>query len=480
MTGFSVRHPYRFGSAQVPTRFSPVAVGALLLMIGMALGDLWLSSIKLGPIAPRLYIQAALFTVTVACVLIRTRAVGSLFAPSPFWKAVGLMLAWICAVNLVVFVTATDADAMNLAGIQFVGGRVVAGVAVGWLVSAWARDSARRQRALAVSILTAITVSAGVACAQWLRIEAAWDLATWFGRSLSFDMVRLDYKAIVRPIGLAASPIALSYQLALAAPLVFAGASTTRQSLRPFAWVVFLVMLIALIVNGTKSAVLGAGAGCCIVLWKLGAATGWRRFTATVLLGVVTTGVVLMVPEESGGSALTRFRSLGAESDQTRIAMLAGTWVVVSRSPLGVGVGARQAELASTQVELAELEGSEVLERTTVHNQAADVLMTYGLPGLMLLLAFYWQLWRVYQRGAVAARRPSALRLGLGAGIVAYVLNSLAHTGGPFTGDIVVWYFIGLLVAQAHTRERGRRRGGRLHAGSHWYGRGDPAPVGRS
>jgi len=75
------------------------------------------------------------------------------------------------------------------------------------------------------------------------------------------------------------------------------------------------------------------------------------------------------------------------------------------------------------------------------------MLAFYGFPGLVLLLIFYVLLFRLLRPIKNYAPFLKGAQVGLLGGFIAYLVNSLFHNNGPFIGDIINWYFIGVALA---------------------------------
>jgi len=96
---------------------------------------------------------------------------------------------------------------------------------------------------------------------------------------------------------------------------------------------------------------------------------------------------------------------------------------------------------------------SEYILTHSPHNQFLNSLVFYGIPGLVLSLMFYGIIFEsvkaaLRMTGSLARDRyERRLLVGLAGGIVAYVINSLFHNGGPFVGDWFHFYLVGLIFS---------------------------------
>jgi O-antigen ligase len=88
----------------------------------------------------------------------------------------------------------------------------------------------------------------------------------------------------------------------------------------------------------------------------------------------------------------------------------------------------------------------------TSHNQFLNVLIYYGFPALMILVLFYFIIFkRLLGDWALLKNKKNDeynwLVLGIGGALISYIINSLFHNEGIFVGDIFSWYLIGLFLA---------------------------------
>ena len=264
-----------------------------------------------------------------------------------------------------------------------------------------------------------------------------------------------------RMSGLSLNIIAFSYVLAAAVPLAFAflmSGSRLRTKARTWSWRAVLfsalaLMLTVVLLNATRSAILGVVVGCVVtgVILLVGKPELWKRMSAA--LAVIIVWLLLMfVPgvrgadtilasgptpsdgNETGvledkwyGRALVRLSQPGWPSDQnspyeielrSKIATARELW---RESRANFGLNRRIVSLDDTsaraRIPMAltalryslehplgtgtylpedhhlpvglEPRVAEEVLRTTPHNQFLVVLVYYGYPGLALLVAFY-------------------------------------------------------------------------------------------
>ena len=117
--------------------------------------------------------------------------------------------------------------------------------------------------------------------------------------------------------------------------------------------------------------------------------------------------------------------------------------------PLGTGTYSPTREHIGEGLDPAMVEHLLV---NTPHNQFLNVLVYYGYPGLVMLVAFYLLILRslVYS-GRFILRSGDASLYFLGTAVVgalaAYGVNSLLHNSGPFVGDWAHFFIVGLVFS---------------------------------
>ena len=117
--------------------------------------------------------------------------------------------------------------------------------------------------------------------------------------------------------------------------------------------------------------------------------------------------------------------------------------------PLGTGTYSPTREHIGEGLDPAMVEHLLV---NTPHNQFLNVLVYYGYPGLVLLVAFYLLILRsLVHSGRFILRSGDTSLYFLGTAVVgalaAYGVNSLLHNSGPFVGDWAHFFIVGLVFS---------------------------------
>ena len=394
---------------------------------------------------------------------------------------------------------------------------------IGLVTAVWfGADSAFRMRLL----LGAVIVGTGISALYSGAITMFGDpfMTIWVILSkVSLESVR----SVVgggRMAGLSSHINAFSYILAAAAPLAFGflvigGRLHTRSrtwSLSASLYVVLVLMLTVLLLNATRSAILGAAVGCMVTgaILLVGRPDLWKRVAA--VLALIAAWLLLMfVPGVRGAEAILasgpmpsdkseaegvedawfgralvrvsqpgwpsdkdspyevklrekidtarelwresradfglnrRIVSLGDVSARARIPMALTALRYSFEFPFGTGrYFPEERHLpAGLEPRLAE----EVLTHLP-HNQFLIVLVYYGYPGLVLLIAFYLLIGRsllITARHFLRSRDTESLLLAAAVtgALAGYGLNSMFHNAGPFDTDWSYFIIVGVVFS---------------------------------
>ena len=182
--------------------------------------------------------------------------------------------------------------------------------------------------------------------------------------------------------------------------------------------------------------------------------TTWRRLNLYGGQGLTTAGIATemrhMGPRHKWAPKLSRMLDWSSYSANSRFLMLRLAGRSAVGNPLGSGRYAPSSEALGDLLP-GHPQALELLHGDP-HNQFLLVLVDYGLPGLGLLVIFYLLVFRSLSRSALhalKARDAGSLYLvaAVGGAMLAYIVNSLAHGKGPFTGDWGHFLLIGLAFA---------------------------------
>ncbi len=384
------------------------------------------------------------------------------------------------------------------------------------------------QTALGIGILFAVYRSVDRPRRVWLMImavvaatfvSALWGFAaTFIGDPFltvwlhiaSVEGKYLDHILMYgRMAGLAVTAGTFAYQLAVAVPLAFAvllyhpmgrGRESRRRIYDAALFVMLLTLVTAMVVNATRSALLGVlVAAVIIVLPSLKAPRLRRRLFCVIALTAVgllaffnpvftagdAAGSVSRLFHDGAGrlaaaspavgneSGNSRILSISDRSAQSRIPMAVTALRYSVDYPLGTGIyspdiahlswGRRiQIDLGSRVLnpDAAHLiEGlhpgtrQSILSGALPHNQFLALLVLYGFPGLVLFALFYALVLRSLFTPARKFVIPApntllhCLAAAVAGAMVSYLIFGLLNPIGPFEDDWSYFYIIGLVFS---------------------------------
>lgn len=472
----------------------PAVLGAFALVLLTVPAHLWAAGADLPLGGPNVYVGGlAVLAAMVSVVLSfvhngRLKAVTDDFLPVFPVLAIGsLLTAWACFVYL-----ATDTLLPRRVG------QMILGLGVLFTVFCCV-TTARRAYSVVLVIVLATFVSAvfGFAIAFygdpfltiWLRVADNVVVKSLY-----------DVLTFKRLAGLGPDPIAFSYQLAIAVPLALAlllygwpENLRWRRTLDTLTGVALIVMVTAVIANSSRSMLLGVCIAAVVVsvmyvrarrplhrlvvTWCLIAAWITVFFNPTLEvdkavfpdkphIAVSDRSVLLDAPRGSfewklnrayeallladpGLELNSRMWTLIDSSSRPRPYMVTTALRYALEHPFGTG----------TYYPSERHLDSGLDERTKYrvltagpHNQFLIILVYYGLPGVILLIAFYWQMVRPLWPAFLSALgqgmdQPAFLAPAVIGGMISYTFNSLLHNNGPFVGDWYHFILIGLVFA---------------------------------
>jgi hypothetical protein len=269
--------------------------------------------------------------------------------------------------------------------------------------SAWfLRTPADRRRAVSWFLVACCVVAA----------EALWQLAG----------DRQD-----RPDGYLGQPNLLGVLLAMAVPLALNRARGERR------WLLAAGLVAAgLLASGSRSAWLGAVAGCGALLVFLAPPGRRRRAAAAGALLALGIGVALVLG--------TQLRNLGHDTGSGRLHVWADSAGLIAARP-ATGWGEDSVGLVFGRFQRGDWENGQTFDR--LHSEPLDLLATQGVAGALAAAWFWGVLWR---RLAVRLRVEEAGALG--AAWIAYAAWALLNFDwAPVTGPL--WLLAGVAWAAA-------------------------------
>lgn len=303
--------------------------------------------------------------------------------------------------------------------------------------------------AWSTTMLRAVSLCGGVA--------AGYGILQYFGVDPFLDraLYSIEYfGGILRP------PATMGHALyfsAYLAPIVFISAALAlseagKRWRRAHAAVVFLAC-VAIVLSGTRSALLAIAAGGILFGWLRlhKAAEGLKvRFAglAVVLLGLAAASIFIVSP--AGASLRNRMLQWRTETGGPRLQMWRESPALIGRHAL-IGIGPETFAVEFRKVQSAELSRAYPdYYNETPHNAFIDAASAQGIPGL-LILAGVFALGGFVGRSGFLGRDPVAA--GLEAALLAILVSSM-FASLTLVASLYLWSIAGLAVALVPAESR--------------------------
>lgn len=302
-----------------------------------------------------------------------------------------------------------------------------------------------------------MSFSAFVGIMQFLGFDFFWKLREFWGVSPD---IASDIILRTRIPGLAFYSIPLGYELASIVPLIYGLLISKNIGLKkPFLFITFAICFLALLATKGRSAIIGSLIGIAVITFW-GFKLKKRKLNSLIIISLL---VILIFAAAPSQFSIQRF-AFKDTSAIIRLPALIISGKTFLEHPLGMGRDLKNYLQHSSEFEeltykyvrkynpsrLSEIPYL-LREKPIIapHNQFINILLYYGIFGFLLLIFFYYFIFKgLYCTIQNNKNKPliESIGLGLMGSFIAYVINSLFHNLGPFLVDPFNWYFIGLTL----------------------------------
>ena len=426
--------------------------------------DLWFSGLQVLGIPPRNYLVMILL---VAMVLHSRRFTGKRPSqiPDVAWsllRIVILFYGWMVLITLLSgFLLGRDLGIELLLRLWV--SRIIMGLALA-LITQRFLNTRRQIRLFMGMMLGAALVSAIIAILQFYDVSFAWDLRVRiapFLPRIEELVARGEYKSADRVMGLAAYSISFGYHIVNILPLMIGILVGLFARTGSHGWartgltLAVVVMGWATLLNDTRAAIVGVIVGTLVMIVR--ARPEWRsRPIKAGRLVMLTAGLVALVFLSLRGVVhdINRWTLgyLSTSNQLARIPMFLAGLMASLRYPLGTGFEGYGAVLLESYEALPTLAGSEYI--SAPHNHLLNQLVAFGVPGLLLSIVYFVKLFSLTRALGSGTQDPffKVLSISLMGAFTAELVYIQAHNGGPFYGDLMHWYLVGVLLAALRMR----------------------------
>ena len=322
--------------------------------------------------------------------------------------------------------------------LQWIAGRLGAPLSFLFLIILFIKE--KRELVVFLYVLIGFTfVTAAVAILQFLNIsDFFWHMREVLGvpKSIAFFF---EYKT--RVSGLSSYVVPLSYQLLSVIPLLVVFSMVKIKLFLPKKAIVLITAItsIALLLTFMRSAIMGAFIGVLTVLFFMFRLKLVSRFSAAFFSIALLFLFVIVISQGNIFHRILRIDSTVFE----RIPVTIAASKILAMNPLGVG-NEYQERVKNIYSDIESYPRAEQALVLFPHNIFLNVGILFGWAAIILVIIFYWQLFRLlYKNTRNDDKVLQTISIGLIGSFAAYLINSLFHNSNPFVGDPFNWFFIG-------------------------------------
>lgn len=296
------------------------------------------------------------------------------------------------------------------------------------------------------SLIVFMSISAFIGIMQFLGIDFFWKLRELLGINPN-SVVGQQILQRSRIPGLAYFSIPFGYQLTSIVPLIFGILSVKKRGFLKNISIRFTLGLcfLALLATLSKSAIVGGIIGLLVVRFLTSEP---KRRKRRIISLAVSLSLLILILNVLTNSLIWNNFSKPTSSTLSRVPLFLAAFKIFLNNPFGIGVGQFSKYGAKFFPELSRFPGSYYILTTSAHNQFLNILVYFGIFGLLFLILFYYYifkgLFRLYRQ--IDNSFVKGIIIGLIGSFTAYITNSMFHNAGPFMIDPFNWYFIGMTM----------------------------------
>ena len=418
----------------VPTLRKPrIPMPILGILVMMAL-CFYSTGFQIGPVSVKVYVAVALFSFMALFALMKKTGVIQLswgkkvlllWVALIIWKIIAKTANGFGATNAVIGILKNDIIAMFtfLAIIYFV--------------------RTRKDLEFVISFLIFLTIlSVIVSIMQWLDFGRAWRLQQILNPGIEKNFMEINQGELIP--GLAESPVAFGYYLAVVFPFMAPQMLESNQRFIKITNVTLLLMGIFLLQQ--RSVLLIALVSSVLIIY--GAHRYLKRqFHTLLLVGFILVGgsyIVFQLADvilsEYGRYSMYRISQF---TDTNRIELAKIAIKTVMEHPF-FGVPRMMA-----------MGENGLMSYTSPHNLLLNTLLYYGIFGVILvctmLVSFYRKCLAIWRNSWLEGDFVS---IGLVLGLGGHILNSMFHNASFVTGDFLFWWIVAFIVVSEQIKAK--------------------------
>jgi len=298
--------------------------------------------------------------------------------------------------------------------------------------------------------LAIVIIDCGIGLLQYLGLKQAYDIREYLSKSQI-------YSPAGRILGLSRNIIEYSYLLLLGF-FIFAGNVIGKKIDRKLIMEFGLIVVgMTLIINATRSAI--GGIFLSLIIYSFFHRKIFREKTIPKQNIIFGLGVIFLIfiayfvikGNDSSSIFSKKWLTLQDTSAVGRLSRFQLAFNVSIDNPFGIGTANYEKYLYDYWSKLPSMRGIS-LEEFSAHNNFLRTTLEYGFLGGILLVIF---LITLFKKSVVLFKKTNDVyiknfMIAVFYYLVAYIFQIFFHNFGPFYGDNLFWFLIGLLACAAN------------------------------
>lgn len=295
-----------------------------------------------------------------------------------------------------------------------------------------------------------ISISSLVAIMQSFHIELGWDLRKLFVDGTMDQTIQALDLGDDRPTGLSYTPVSLGYEIGIAFPLTL----YYFRNLNIIKYFLIAILSLGCIASEMRSSLLAI-----FTMVFVSILLSNKFFLLKVIKIIFIASFVLGIVGLTVSGYSERLFQLDS-SALGRFPMIAMGIMYILDNPLGKGVFWYKDYMNYARVNVDWFDfinNSEVLNHLVVYAPHNQIINTFAMYGILIGILYLYVYIKTIKKLHHAFLGGDALSFYLLLCFAGYFVNTFFHNAGPMVGDLMIWYFIGMVFAYLTHLKRSRR-----------------------
>jgi hypothetical protein len=290
-----------------------------------------------------------------------------------------------------------------------------------------------------------VTVSSIVAIMQYYDYDIAWLIRIYLGGFNDLEIAKQVYGK-GRVMGLSWYAIPFAYSLATIIPVLFSILIYEKKIvIKYYLWLCLSIMITALLLNQTRSAIIGVLVGIVFILFQ----SGKRTYALWIISILVIVTTIFGIAQDTSVIRSLQNRFSYKEDVQTigRIPLYLFSILKVASNPLGINDEYNEDIIFDKNI--SNYEYSENIQIIAPHNQILTSADKYGWIAIIIIIGLYSRIYQYLKYSVLSSDSniSQSISLGLYGSFLSYLICSMFHNAGLLSGHVMHWTMIYLIIA---------------------------------